>query len=214
LISFAEAEKPLLEMQLKQPPKNGFSPKEVDEWTGLQALGLGCLTPDGFEPRQLKNVPARDGRNMSALLKDGDLLMSRANTRDLVGLVGVYRSTGGSCIYPDLMMRLTPAETCRAEYLELLLRSNDVRRQIQGIAQGTSESMVKISGASVRRLQLAIPLLAEQDRILAIVDTVQREIDSEQRERDGLITLKQGLTEDLLTGRVQVSGAEAVVESL
>ncbi|MBM7490992.1 restriction endonuclease S subunit [Micromonospora luteifusca] len=195
---------------LALPPKNGFSPQEADEWTGLQALGLGCLTPNGFQARQLKNVPVLDGRNSGALLADGDLLMSRANTRDLVGLAGVYRDVGTPCIYPDLMMRLVVGRGCRSEYLELVLRSANVRRQIQAYSQGTSESMVKISGSSVRRLLVAIPHLVEQDRILAVVEATKNEIESHLKEQHKLYLLKQGLMEDLLFGRVRTAAAEAV----
>ncbi|MEO3807058.1 restriction endonuclease subunit S [Nonomuraea sp. B1E8] len=214
LMRSAEAETMPLSSHLTRPPKNGYSPKEVDEWTGLVALGLGCLTHEGFQPRQLKNVPARDGRNASAMVNDGDLLMSRANTRELVGLAGVYRDVGMPCIYPDLMMKLTPLPTCRTEYLELHLRSDDIRRRIQAIAQGTSESMGKISGSEVQRLPVAIPSLAEQDRILKIVNTSQEGIELRKRERDKLALLEQGLAEDLLTGRVRVETAESVLEDL
>ncbi|MEU4323890.1 restriction endonuclease subunit S [Nonomuraea dietziae] len=213
-MSAASSAKTPLRSHLVHSPKNGYSPKETDEWTGVLALGLGCLTNDGFRPRQLKNVPARDGRNSSALLNDGDLLMSRANTRELVGLIGIYRDIGMPCIYPDLMMRLTPTPACRPEFLELQLRSNSVRRQIQGIAQGTSESMVKISGSSVQGLSVSVPTLEEQDRILRTVHTSQKRIDIRRDERNKLKILKQGLMEDLLTGRVRVNAAEAVLEDL
>jgi len=93
---------------LVQRPKNGYSPKESDEWTGTVMLGLGCLTPSGFEPIQLKHAPKHDPNLASALLKDGDLLISRSNTRELVALVGIYRDIGIPCIYSDLMMRLVP----------------------------------------------------------------------------------------------------------
>ena len=199
---------------LASSPKNGYSPKEVDEWTGMVALGLGCLTANGFQPRQLKNVPSGDARNVGAVLRDGDLLMSRANTRELVGLVGIYKDVGYDCIYPDLMMRLTPTKRCRVGYLELVLRSSTVRRQIQGMAQGTSESMVKISSSIVQDLKVQIPDLAAQDRILEVVDAARARRDAEEAVRDGLLRLKAGLAEDLLTGRVRVPEAEAVVESL
>jgi type I restriction enzyme S subunit len=199
---------------LASSPKNGYSPKEVDEWTGMVALGLGCLTANGFQPRQLKNVPSGDSRNVGAVLRDGDLLMSRANTRELVGLVGIYKDVGHDCIYPDLMMRLTPTKRCRVGYLELVLRSSAVRRQIQGMAQGTSESMVKISSSIVQDLKVQIPDLAVQDRILEVVDAARARRDAEEAVRDGLLRLKAGLAEDLLTGRVRVPEAEAVVESL
>jgi type I restriction enzyme, S subunit len=214
LVTRIMTEKAPLGSHLLHPPKNGFSAKEVDEWTGLYVLGLGCLTLDGFEPRQLKNVPAKDARNTAALLKDGDLLMSRANTRELVGLVGIYRELGSPCIYPDLMMRLTPTSNCRSTYLEFVLRSNDVRRQIQAMAQGTSESMVKIGGSSIRKLDVAIPPLAEQDRVLDVVAAAEPGIEVHMKEREKLTFLKHGLIDDLLTGRVRLWEAEAILDDL
>ncbi|MEW1599909.1 restriction endonuclease subunit S [Streptomyces sp. NPDC093808] len=157
---------------LTEPPRNGFSPVESAHWTGVQLLGLGCLTPDGFSPRQLKNAPLSVNVNHPAILRDGDLLMSRANTRELVGLVGRYRNVGSPCIYPDLMMRLRTAENCLPEFLELLLRSPWVRQQIMRRAQGTSESMVKISADAVQSIIVPDVCLEEQYRIIHALKTV------------------------------------------
>jgi restriction endonuclease S subunit len=185
---------------LLERPKNGFSPKEVDSWTALRALGLGCLTTAGFSPRQLKYVPPDDPRNSAALLTDGDLLMSRANTRDLVGLAGVYHDIGVPCIYSDLMMRLRPTSKCLPEFLELVLLGSQVRRQVQAVAQGTSESMVKITGAAVSSLRVAIPDLAEQQSILGYLSAVRRQIEVQEHELAKLDKLKLGLLNDMLVG--------------
>jgi type I restriction enzyme, S subunit len=189
---------------LSDIPRNGFSPKEVDTWTGVQALGLGCLTLHGFEPLQLKNVPSSDPRNRAALLEDGDLLVSRANTIDLVGLPGRYRDVGGRCIYPDLMIRLKSRANVRVDYLEAVIRSSCVRSQIQACAQGTSGSMVKISGRSVSQLRVVVPGLPEQDRILRVMAEGKMRIQAEQQERSKLRLLRKGLMDDLLMGRVRV----------
>jgi type I restriction enzyme S subunit len=186
-------------------PRNGYSPKAVDGWTGSMMLGLGCLTPNGFEARQLKNAPRNDAQLQRALLHPGDLLLSRSNTRDLVGLAGVYESIGAPCIYPDLMMRLSPADTTSSRFLEQILRSLQVRRQIQAAASGTSGSMVKISAAIVRRLLVAMPEMHEQGVIIGTLDRATELVDQEKAETLKLRTLKHGLMDDLLTGRVRVS---------
>lgn len=189
---------------LVRAPRNGYSPSEAEAPTGTFMLGLGCLTPNGFVPRQLKNAPAGDPALKRALLRDGDLLMSRANTRDLVGLVGRFRSFGHPCIYPDLMMRLTPNKEVRPAFLELLLRSPSSRRQIRSRAVGTSESMVKISAAILLHLEVAVPALEDQDRILARLDAFNEALARLAHERDKRRQMKRGLMEDLLTGRVRV----------
>ncbi|WP_435105345.1 restriction endonuclease subunit S [Nocardiopsis synnemataformans] len=190
---------------LDHSPKNGFSPSEVGDWTGVRVLGLSCLTPDGFLPKQLKNVPAWCSGVSSAVLEDGDLLISRANTRDLVGLAGRYRDVGGPCLYPDLMMRLRPSGRILSEFLEISLRHSYMRRQIMANAVGTSESMVKISSAIVQNLDICVPSLEEQRRIVSIVDAHDERIAAERARLEKLRKLKAGLMDDLLTGRVRVN---------
>ena len=186
-------------------PKNGYSPQEAGEWTGIQMLGLGCLTLQGFQPLQLKPAPRGDKRLSSALLSDGDLLMSRANTRDLVGMVGVYRDVGTPCTYPDLMMRLRPSTETSAEFLQFVLQASAVRRQVQAHAVGTSGSMVKISGKIVSNLVVAIPSKTEQNQILALLAAGDAQLNSELEKLAVLRELKAGLMDDLLTGRVRVT---------
>ena len=169
---------------LAEPIRNGFSPSESQDWTGVQMLGLGCLSADGFNASQLKNAPASVSAMHSAALQDGDLLVSRANTRTLVGMVGVYRDVGTPCIYPDLMMRVRPSERYLVEFLELVLRSRRTRRRLMAMAQGTSESMVKISGEMLRQLRIPDVPVAEQQRIVEVLNSLtelERSIEAEIR---------------------------------
>ena len=189
---------------LLQNPQNGYSPVEEVDVTGTFVLGLGCLTTDGFVPAQLKSAPAKDPATKRALLSNGDLLISRSNTRDLVGLVGRYHDIGSLCIYPDLMMRLRPTDEVRPKFLELTLRSSTVRRQIQSAAQGTSGSMVKINSSTVRNLTIRLPALDDQDRLLAAMEPLDEVRRGLERRLDKLRLLKKGLMDDLLSGKVRV----------
>jgi len=182
---------------LLEPPHNGYSPREAPQPTGALMLGLGCLGPHGFSPTQLKHAPAT-GAKRRELLADGDILISRANTRQLVGMVGRYRDIGAPCIYPDLMMRLRPGPICRPEFLLAALRSAPARRQIMSAARGTSESMVKISASIVMGLEIPLPPLAEQERILTLIDEPQRSVAALRAESTKLACLKQATTDALL----------------
>ncbi|MFE3082221.1 restriction endonuclease subunit S [Streptomyces albidoflavus] len=197
----------LLPEALEGPIRNGFSPVESASWTGVQMLGLGCLTPEGFRPDQLKYAPPSISPSHSAVLVDGDLLMSRANTRELVGLVGVYKDVGTPCIYPDLMMRMHPSRKSSASFLAATLMATRARREIQSMAQGTSESMVKISAGAVKGIRIPLPSLEEQGKILSALRIVTERIESEIAEMAKLRALKQGLVDDLLSGKVAVAVA-------
>ncbi|MFE2812466.1 hypothetical protein ACFXGG_18745 [Streptomyces nigra] len=190
---------------LTESPKNGYSASEVHEWTGMLVLGLGCLTNDGFVPRQLKRIP-KSPLAERFCLADGDLLMSRANTRELVGLAARFRDVGQPCSYPDLMMRLRPdEERCLTAYLELVLGSSRVRRDVQAGARGTSESMVKISAGIVESLRVPLPTIAEQQKAVDAVTSVDRRSATVRALLDKLRVTQRAVVEDLLSGRTRVN---------
>ncbi len=191
---------------LTAPPRNGYSPRASADWTGELMLGLGCLTVDGFSPVQLKNAPKNDRGCLPFRLESGDLLISRSNTRELVGLAGRYRDVGYPCSYPDLMMRLLPGSRVEPSHLERLLRSPIGRRQIQAEAVGTSGSMVKINRRIVESLLFPIPLLPEQQRIAKILDTLDEAIRKTEQLIAKLQQVKQGLLHDLLTRGIDENG--------
>ncbi|WP_405388478.1 hypothetical protein OG596_11250 [Streptomyces sp. NBC_01102] len=193
---------------LAESPKNGYSPSEVHEWTGLLALGLGCLTSEGFVPKQLKRIPDSPMARRFTLA-DGDLLMSRANTRELVGFAGRYRDVGQSCMYPDLMMRLRPDEhRCLPAYLEMALATSPVRAAVQAEARGTSESMVKISAGVVEALRIPLPSLEKQREAVEAAEQLNRRIAKQQAVVTRLRTVQQGVCEDLLRGQAHVRDSQ------
>ena len=198
-----------LRTALRARPRNGYSPKESAAWTGISMLGLGCLTETGFVPIQLKNSPASDPAVLRALLHDGDLLMSRANTPELVGMVGIYRDIGNPCIYPDLMMRLDMRAEYRADYLELVLSSEEVRARIKAMAQGTSGSMAKITASAVGEIPIKLPATSIQDQILRLVNATDQRIGLIKRKLEKFRQIRQGLMDDLLSGKVRVKVAES-----
>ena len=193
-----------LENFLSRPPKNGYSPVEGDGSSGIGMLGLGCLTASGFQPNQIKKAPEWNDKFESALLSDGDLLMSRSNTRALVGLAGIYRDIGTACIYPDTMMKLEANDRTSNQFLEYLLRCEQVRRRIQNLSRGTSGSMKKINGNIVQNFLVAIPPLPEQIRITGRIQAIDCRINLEAIFLEKYRKIKLGLMNDLLTGRVRV----------
>lgn len=190
---------------LSQPPRNGYSPVESSNWNGIYMLGLGCLTSEGFKPNQLKYAPKSNHRIEAALLRRGDFLISRSNTRTLVGLVGIFTGIVEPCIYPDLMVRLRFSDEVSVEYMEQVFMSSSVRRQIEMAATGTSGSMVKISASVIKGVLFMKPPLSEQMSILPILQANAALVRSMRTSLAKLRSLKTSLMQDLLTGKVRVT---------
>lgn len=193
---------------LREPIRNGYSPVCPTTPTGRWILHLGAVTFEGFNSKAVKPAPPDDSRLDGALVEPGDLLMSRANTRERVGLAGVYRGIPQRVAYPDLMMRLRVGAGLLADFLELLLLSDRARSYLSGAARGTSESMVKINREIVSALVLQVPRLEEQRGIVAAIDAVRDRLEAEVASLNSLRSLKSALMSVLLTGEVRVKPDE------
>jgi type I restriction enzyme S subunit len=175
------------------------------EWGVLK---VSAVNPEGFRSDENKVVLRDAWIDPAYEVRDGDLLLSRANTFELVGAVCLVRSPRRQLLLCDKTLRLNPRpDRASADYLFWALRAPSVRRQIERDATGTSGSMKNISQKSLRALSVASRSLSEQRRIVAILDDHDARIRAAQAERDKLVALKRGLLDDLLTGRVRVPAA-------
>jgi type I restriction enzyme S subunit len=110
-------------------------------------------------------------------------------------------------------MRLIPTEATSAEFLECVLMHDPVRRQLVNEARGTSGSMVKINANIVMRTCIPLPDKAEQERILKKVSALDNRIRSNKYSLQKLRSIKKGLMQDLLTGRVRVNAEASAKET-
>ena len=153
------------ELMLRSPD-SGHSPISVDRETGHYVLILSSLSPTGYRRGYLKPVELTPEVNATRL-KKGDFLISRSNTVELVGLVGIYDEDRSDISFPDTMMRLILDETRIDRYfLEQFLLSRKARRKVQSFAAGTSGSMKKINRSHIASLDVPSIALEKQHSIM------------------------------------------------
>ena len=137
---------------LLRSPQNGCSAPVTSDPTGHWVLALSAISRWGYVPGQLKPVGGSPAMK-AALIDCGDLVVSRSNTRDLVGLPAVFSEARKDVSYPDTMMRLSFDQAAIDPlFIEQCLRTPNCRRQIQSYAAGTSASMKKINGTNLRKI--------------------------------------------------------------
>lgn len=118
--------------------------------SGKYAEAESKPTPDGYEPPQ------------NHIVREGDMLFSRANTEELVGATALVRATNGRTLLPDKLWRFVWAEPVEQAFMHALFQSAHVRRELGKLSSGTSASMRNISQAKLFELRLPIPPLEEQ----------------------------------------------------
>ena len=85
--------------------------------TAVRAITSACLTELGFEPSGIK--PARMwARDVDeCVVGNGEILMARSNTPELVGRVASFDGEPEGVVASDLTIRILPSGTLHTEFL-------------------------------------------------------------------------------------------------
>jgi restriction endonuclease S subunit len=90
-----------------------------------------------------------------------------------------------------------------------MLSSDQYRKKMKAIAAGTSGSMKNIAKSSLLDLRLALPFPEEQRAIAAVLSDMDAEIAAAEERQRKTRAIKQGMMQQLLTGRVRLVTPEA-----
>ena len=136
-------------------PECPDKPTPAGEWGVLK---VSAVQPSGFRSSENKIIENPRFVNPSYEVKDGDLLISRANTYELVGVVCLVRNPQARLLLSDktLRLRCNPGRII-TPFLFQILQQHFVRRQIEINATGTSGSMKNISQPGIRGLRIYSP---------------------------------------------------------
>jgi type I restriction enzyme S subunit len=137
----------------------------------LGILRVSAVTWGEFRPGENKAMPLDfDPGDVPRPMK-GDILISRANTRELVGAPVMVEADHPNLLLSDKILRLVPdCNIVVPRYLLRALRSSIAASHFSQCAGGTSGSMTNITQGDIRATPLRLPPLPEQRRIAAILD--------------------------------------------
>jgi type I restriction enzyme S subunit len=158
------------------PQCEGFPAESEAEWGVLK---VGCVNGGVFSPSENKVLPVDLEPVPSLSIRRGDLLISRANTRELVGGAAVADRDYPNLMLCDKLYRLRLVlDKCTPDFLGFYLGASVTRGQIELGASGASASMQNIGQGVVLELPVALPPVTEQH---AIVHCLRAEIDRSEQ---------------------------------
>lgn len=179
----------LLSDVLLRSPESGCSAPPKDADTGYFVLGLAALSRDGYVSGDFKPVEPTS-KMVAAKLSKGDMLISRSNTVDRVGFVGIFSDNRDDVSFPDTMMRLRPNPALvHPDFLEALLQTTSAREYLMRIAAGTSASMKKINRANLLQMRLNVPDLDAQESALDALQEFKNAIATQKARWDAALQL-------------------------
>ena len=178
-------------------PQCDNQPADEDSWGVMK---VGCVNGDLFNPEENKTLPPDLKPAEKYELKAGDILISRANTSELLGSAAIVpEGTRAKLLLCDKLFRVTPEAELRNDFLTFFLRTPIARFQYEREATGASSSMKNIGQGTIKDVPTVIPPTPEQEAICdyirertgaldSLIVTVESAIDRLSEYRTALIT--------------------------
>lgn len=181
------------------------APAEIVGEDGWFVLSLSAVKNGKFNKLSKKPIDANENIPTQLSIKVGDLLMTRSNTRELVGDVCLVDSDCPKTIFSDLIYRISLNDTLLPCYAIFLLQSAFIRQQIQESARGSSGTMPKISHKSIKNLNIYLPSIPEQREISVFLREKCNYIDTCIQKKERLIkkltAYKKSIIYEVVTGK-------------
>ncbi len=139
----------------------------------LGVLKVSAVGARDFIANENKQLLKPDDFQPEFQVRAGDFLITRCNTRELVGKVCIVPKDFNNLMLCDKTLRLDFAEDeISKDFLLEALRSKELRIQIEASASGTGGAMKNISQTDIRELQIPLPSVEIQRNIASLIQYV------------------------------------------
>lgn len=187
---------------------------EVRAGKALAARGPGRLRPylrtknvfDGrIDLNDVLEMPMTDADFARYSLRYGDILLNEGQSIELVGRCAMYKDEfQGPCAIQNQLVRFRARDSVSASFCAHLFRYCQLTGVFAKIALQTT-SVAHLGVSRFARLMLAWPHDAgEQEAIAATLDDMDAEIAELESKLAKARQLKQGMMQELLTGRIRL----------
>jgi type I restriction enzyme S subunit len=135
-------------------------------------LKVSAVSSGFFRAEEHKAVSAAAIDRPLISPKRGDLLFSRANTRELVAATCLVQEDHPFLFLPDKLWKIVPIpDVVMSEFLHYLFSHDRFRTQLTRTATGTSGSMLNVSMDKLRSQHAPLPPIPLQKRFADVVWT-------------------------------------------
>lgn len=184
----------------------GTSVKCIYEGSGVPVLRIPNVRNGRIDMADLKRANRTDIDLSSATVRAGDLLFIRTNgSRELIGTAALVGAEADGLAFASYLIRARPTSGILPEFLQIAMSSPHSRTAIMQRA-ATSAGQYNISARSLRTLEIPMPPLDDQSRIVteverqfSIIDAMAKTIDAGLHRADAL---RQSILSQAFSGRL------------
>jgi type I restriction enzyme S subunit len=151
--------------------------------------------------RKFQSFISKEVSVAATLLKQGDILFAGSGeTKEEIGKCAAFVHDIEAYAGGDIVI-LRPANA-DSTFLGYALNTQDICRQKASRGQG--DAVVHISASALSTIEIRLPAREEQTAIATILSDMDIELAALEARRDKARQLKQGMMQELLTGRIRL----------
>ena len=137
-------------------------------------LKLSAATYGYYQPHENKAMLDDDLFVESAEVHKGDLLFTRKNTPELVGMCAYVYDTPERLMMPDLIFRLNTRSNCNKIFLWKIINLDLFRSNVTALSSGSAKSMSNISKERLMGLEIILPPIELQEQFATFVEQIDK----------------------------------------
>lgn len=182
----------------------GTSEKANTNADGVAVVRMNNIVDGELDLKNIKHVRLSKSETESLLLKDGDILFNRTNSKELVGKCGVFHERG-EYVFASYLIRIR-ADSSKAnpDFLAYVVNSPIGRQQINALSRQII-GQANINSVELRGLQIPLPPLGVQRQIVGRIASDREEISKERETADRLRNRIESEIEALILGIKKVT---------
>ncbi len=179
-------------------------PARKDE---LGVLKVSAVSWDKFQPDEAKSIEAGYAPKESHKVRKGDLIISRANTIELVGAVVLVDKHYPNRLLSDKTLRLilSKENEIKPEYLLQILKLQEARSHIEDNATGTSDSMRNISQKTINKIPIPKAGLGKQQELIQLFDNCEEHISKAEESLNDMLEELSTIPQKILNEAFQAN---------
>ncbi len=180
----------------------GTSEKTNDDASGIPVLRMGDIQNGKLRFNKLKYLKKITDKKL--LLQKGDLLFNRTNSAELVGKSAVFNSDF-VCSFASYLIKVRFSEKLNSDYVCFYINSPYGKAWAK--TQLTQQvGQANINSQKLQALQIPVPTLAEQERIVAEIESRFERADALETAVDRALSnaekLKQAVLKKAFSGEL------------
>jgi type I restriction enzyme S subunit len=157
-----------------------------------------------FDLREIKTIRIPENQIDKYLLKAGDVLMNEGGDFDKLGRGSVWQEEIKDCLHQNHVFKVRLDKQLMSPQFLALYSASEFGKRFFINESKKSTNLASINKTQLKKFPILNPKLEEQDRIISAINNYSNHINETANNLNKLLSLKSGLMNDLLTGKIRI----------